>query len=294
MRRTTYLYLALALVILVWGNSFVLVQIAIDDGASPVTIAMGRFLIASSIFGGYMIWKRPKLPERKDWMMFGFLAFIGIGVYYVFQYYGIKFAGPAISAILVTLLCPIMIFLLSWIRLGERMNTPQKAGLAIAAIGSFFVITDGKLEFISNMTQIIGGIFGVVCGLFWAIYTVEGKKVVTKYDPFVSTGQLALVGTIMLAPFAALELQYAQPIEFPLSYFFAAAYLGVLCTVVGYVLWFKALTGLTASATGATLYFEPVVTVIFAYVLLGQGIGWLAGMGGALVMMGVITISRNS
>ena len=293
MKRTTYLYLALALVILIWGNSFVLVQIAIDDGASPITIAMGRFLIASSIFGGYMVWKRPKLPDRRDWKMFGFLAFVGVGVYYIFQYYGIKFAGPSISSILVTLLCPVMIFLLSRIMLGERMNAAQKTGLAIAAVGSFFVITDGKLGFISNMTQIVGGIFGVVCGLFWAIYTVEGKKIVIKYDPFVSTGQLALIGTIMLAPFAALELKYSQPIEFPLSYFVAAAYLGILCTVVGYVLWFKALTGLTASATGATLYFEPVVTVIFAYVLLGQGIGWLAAMGGLLVMFGVIMISRN-
>jgi len=294
MKRTTYLYLALALVILIWGNSFVLVQIAIDDGASPITIAMGRFLIASSIFGGYMVWKRPKLPDRRDWKMFGFLAFVGVGVYYIFQYYGIKFAGPSISSILVTLLCPVMIFLLSRIMLGERMNAAQRTGLAIAAVGSFFVITDGRLGFISNMTQIVGGIFGVVCGLFWAIYTVEGKKIVIKYDPFVSTGQLALIGTIMLAPFAALELKYAQPIEFPLSYFVAAAYLGILCTVVGYVLWFKALTGLTASATGATLYFEPVVTVIFAYVLLGQGIGWLAAMGGLLVMFGVIMISRNS
>jgi len=293
MKRTTYLYLALALVILIWGNSFVLVQIAIDDGASPITIAMGRFLIASSIFGGYMVWKRPKLPDRRDWKMFGFLAFVGVGVYYIFQYYGIKFAGPSISSILVTLLCPVMIFLLSRIMLGERMNAAQRTGLAIAAVGSFFVITDGRLGFISNMTQIVGGIFGVVCGLFWAIYTVEGKKIVIKYDPFVSTGQLALIGTIMLAPFAALELKYAQPIEFPLSYFVAAAYLGILCTVVGYVLWFKALTGLTASATGATLYFEPVVTVIFAYVLLGQGIGWLAAMGGLLVMFGVIMISRN-
>ena len=293
MKRTTYLYLALALVILIWGNSFVLVQIAIDDGASPITIAMGRFLIASSIFGGYMVWKRPKLPDRRDWKMFGFLAFVGVGVYYIFQYYGIKFAGPSISSILVTLLCPVMIFLLSRIMLGERMNAAQRTGLAIAAVGSFFVITDGRLGFISNMTQIVGGIFGVVCGLFWAIYTVEGKKIVIKYDPFVSTGQLALIGTIMLAPFAALELKYAQPIEFPLSYFVAAAYLGILCTVVGYVLWFKALTGLTASATGVTLYFEPVVTVIFAYVLLGQGIGWLAAMGGLLVMFGVIMISRN-
>lgn len=293
MERKTVLYVALAVTILIWGNSFVLVKLAVDDGASPVMIAMARFLIASVVFGGYIIWKRPRWPDRSDLSMFLFLAFIGIGIYYLFQYYGVKFAGPAISAILVTLLCPVIIFLLSRVRLGERMSPQQKSGLAIAAVGSFLVITDGSLSFISNQTQILGGLFGVVCAVFWPIYTVEGKRIVMKYEPFTSTAFLALMGTAMLVPFAVSETQLGGPSEFPLTYFIAAVYLGLLCTVVGYVLWFKALTGLSASTTGTSLYFEPVVTVIFAFIILGQGIGWVAAGGGVLVLLGVVSISRG-
>jgi drug/metabolite transporter (DMT)-like permease len=293
MERRTVLYLALAVTILIWGNSFVLVKLAVDDGASPVMIAMGRFIVASTVFGAFILWRRPRWPDRADVKTFLFLAFIAIGVYYIFQYYGIKFAGPAISAILVTLLCPVIIFVLSRVRLGERMSSQQKAGLGVATVGSFLVITDGSLSFISNGTQIVGGLFGVVCAVFWAIYTVEGKKVVMKYEPFTSTAFLALMGTVMLVPFAAAEMQLSGPTEFPLTYFIAAIYLGILCTVVGYVLWFKALTGLSASTTGASLYFEPVVTVVFAYIILGQGIGWIAAAGGVLVLLGVISISRG-
>lgn len=293
MERKTVLYLLLAFTILIWGNSFVLVKLAVDDGASPVMIAMARFIVASSVFGAFMLWKRPKWPDRVDLKTFTFLAFIGIGVYYVFQYYGVKFAGPSISAILVTLLCPVIIFLLSRVRLGERMNAQQKAGLAVATVGSFFVITDGSLSFISNRTEIIGGVFGVVCAVFWAIYTVEGKRIAIKYEPFTSTAILALMGTVMLIPFAAAEVQLAGPMKFPLTYFIAAIYLGVLCTVMGYVFWFKALTGLSASTTGASLYFEPVVTVIFAYIILGQGIGWVAAAGGVLVLLGMVSITRG-
>jgi len=82
-------------------------------------------------------------------------------------------------------------------------------------------------------------------------------------------------------------------VVFPTSFWIAALYLGIGCTVLGYVFWFKALTGLSASSTGATLYFEPVVTVIFAWILLGQGIGIVAGLGGILVMVGVVLISRS-
>jgi drug/metabolite transporter (DMT)-like permease len=292
MDRKRLLYLALGVTILIWGNSFVLVKIAIDEGSSPVMIAMARFMIASSIFGGYVLLKKPRWPERSDMRTFLILAFIGVGVYYIFQYYGVKFAGPSISAILVTLLCPVIVFLLSRYRLGERMNSQQKAGLAVSAVGSFFVITNGNLEFISNATEIVGGLFGVICAVFWAIYTVEGKKLVRKYDPITSTAYITLMGTIMLAPFAIADYRLNES-SYPVSFFAAAIYLGILCTVVGYVMWFRALTGLTASSTGATLYFEPVVTVVFAYLILGDAIGWVTAMGGVLVMVGVISISRG-
>jgi drug/metabolite transporter (DMT)-like permease len=293
MERRTVLYLALAVTVLIWGNSFVLVKLAVDDGASPMMIAMGRFAVASAIFGGYILWKRPKWPEKSDLRTFLYLAFVGVGVYYFFQYYGVKFAGPSISAILVTLLCPVIIFLLSRIRLGERISPHQKTGLGVATVGSFLVITDGSFSFISNRTEILGGLFGVVCAVFWAIFTVEGKRVVTKYEPFTSTAFLSLIGTLMMAPLAIAEVQLGGPMEFPLTYFLAAVYLGVLCTLVGYVLWFKALTGLSASTTGASLYFEPVVTIVFAYIILGQGIGWIAALGGVLVAIGVLSISRE-
>lgn len=293
MNATTKLYLILALTILIWGNSFVVVEIAIRDGASPVLIAMARFLVASVIFGVYLLWRRPGAPAKADRRTFLYLAFIGVGVYYVFQYYGVKFAGPSISSILVTLLCPIMIFLMSYYRLGERISNVQKAGLAVSAVGSYFVITDGSTALISNWEGIIGGLFAVVCAVFWAIYTVEGKKIVKKYDSFTATAWLSVIGMLMMVPFAAADATITHPLVFPLSFWIAALYLGLACTVVGYVVWFRALQGLSASTTGVTLYFEPVVTVLFAWLLLGQGIGWIAAGGGLLVLVGVMLVSRH-
>ena len=292
MKHTTYLYLILAATILIWGNSFVIVDIAISEGASPVMIAMGRFIVASAIFGAYLIWKRPAGIERADRKLFLFLAFIGIGVYYIFQYYGVKFAGPSISAILVTLLCPITIFILSYSRLGEKVSSAQKVGLGISAVGSFFVITNGTMESISNWEVLLGGVFGVVCAVFWAVYTVEGKKLVKRYDPIASTAYITLMGTLMLAPLAVVDTQVIHA-QYPLSFFVCVLYLGILCTVIGYVVWFRALTGLDASSTGATLYFEPLVTIVFAWMILGEGIGWVAAAGGVITLLGVVLVSRK-
>src|SRR5512136_2895330 len=131
MNQTTKLYLFLALTILIWGYSFVAVQAAIEDGSSPVMIAMARWIIASSIFGAYLIVRRPPRPQRSDMPLFLALAFIGVGVYYIFQYYGVQFAGASISSILVTLLCPVIIFLVSYFKLGEDIGPAQATGLVL-------------------------------------------------------------------------------------------------------------------------------------------------------------------
>ena len=72
-----------------------------------------------------------------------------------------------------------------------------------------------------------------------------------------------------------------------------ALYLGVLCTVVGYVFWFKALTGLDARATGSMLYFEPVVTIALAWAVLGEMIGWMSAVGSVITVVGVVILSRR-
>lgn len=290
--RKTFLYLMLTVTIIIWGASFVLADIAIRDGSSPTMIAMARFIVASAIFTGYLLLKRPKGLAKEDRRMFLFLAFIGIGVYYIFQYYGIKLAGASISAIIVMLLCPVTIFAISVFKYKEKVTNGEKLGLSLSVIGCFLVITDGSFSFVTNLDVIIGGLFGVVCAVFWAVYTVAGTKVVKKYDPMTSTAYITIMGTLMLAPIAAADMVLTGQ-SFQPSFFAAALYLGVLCTVVGYVFWFKALTGLDARATGSMLYFEPVVTIALAWAVLGEMIGWMSAVGSVITVVGVVILSRR-
>lgn len=292
MQRTSFLFILLTVTAVIWGSAFVFVDVAIKEGSSPVMLSMARFIVASLIFGAYVVVKRPKGFDREDRKDFLMLAFIGVGIYFILQYIGIDLAGASISSILVFLLCPVMIFVLSARRLGEKISGEEKIGLAIAACGSVLVITNGSISIISKWQVIVGGLLQVICAFFWAVYTVEGKKVVKKYDPLASTAYITIIGTVMMVPFAVTDAVFTAQ-EFPLSFFVAALYVGVLCTVIGYVLWFRALTGLAASVTGATMYFMPIVTIIFAWMMLGETIGWISGLGGALTAIGVIIISRK-
>ncbi len=290
--RRKFLYLMLAVTIVIWGASFVIVDIAIREGSSPSMMAMARFIVASSIFLGYLVLRRPPGPAKVDMRKFLFLAFIGIGVYYTFQYYGVKLAGASISSIIVMLVCPVAIFAISAWKYKEGVTHVEKLGLAISGVGCFLVITNGSLAFASNVEVIVGGLLGVVSAVLWAVYTLMGRDVVRKYDPMTSTAYITIMGTFMAVPFAAADATMTGQ-SFPLSFFLAALYLGVLCTVVGYVFWYTALTGLDARTTGSVLYFEPVVTVIVAWAVLGEMIGWVSAVGSFVTLIGVVILSRK-
>jgi drug/metabolite transporter (DMT)-like permease len=71
-------------------------------------------------------------------------------------------------------------------------------------------------------------------------------------------------------------------------------FLGVFPTVIGYVLWYVALEIKSASETSVYLYFVPVLSTIISYILFRDEITWLFIFGGALVILGLHVVNKQS
>jgi len=68
--------------------------------------------------------------------------------------------------------------------------------------------------------------------------------------------------------------------------------LGVACSGLGYLYWYRALERVEASRVAALLYLEPLVTLGAAVVLLAEPVGLVTVAGGALVVGGVALVQR--
>jgi drug/metabolite transporter (DMT)-like permease len=68
----------------------------------------------------------------------------------------------------------------------------------------------------------------------------------------------------------------------------ATVYLGIVPTVLAYVLWAIALRRLSASTAASFLYLLPVMAIIIAWVWLGEAPSTLALAGGFLALAGVV------
>ena len=71
------------------------------------------------------------------------------------------------------------------------------------------------------------------------------------------------------------------------------AFLGIFCSGLAYIFWYDALQALPVAQTGAFLYFEPVVTVIVAVLVLKERLYLATLLGGVLILAGVWLVNRT-
>jgi drug/metabolite transporter (DMT)-like permease len=299
--RTISLFNTFLMIILIifWGSSFVVVKIALNEGLTPIAIATFRFLIAGGLFLAMLLLKESRvqnynlLVKRKDVPTLLFLALTGVTFFYAAQYTGIQMASPSIAAILVCLLSPIIIAVLSARIFKERLTKKQIFGIGIAAAGTFTVIAGGTLSLSSNRDFLLGSLVLLSTPVLWAAYSLLGKKIMEKYNPFLVVAYVTMLGGLCLIPFSLAENSLHQIFTMSVQSWLAILFLSLTCSLLGYYIWFYVLKQVKAAITSSFLFAEPLVTVIFAVTFFEEKLNPFTVAGGLLIFIGVYLVTTN-
>ena len=100
------------------------------------------------------------------------------------------------------------------------------------------------------------------------------------------------VGWVFLIPWVICDGGLGDLIGVSLSGWLALMFLGVICSGVAYYFWFLALEQIDATQVGAFLYLEPIVTVVLAWMILGEMISFATIFGGIAILLGVWLVNR--
>ena len=288
--RPTTAQLSLALVVVVWAGAFAAIKALLDHGTSAQDVAVLRYLVAAPGFA-VVLWLARGLPGlgRGD-----LLRIVGAGVLVVAGYHLSLNVGQryttAGTAALVVALAPSLTLGLS-VALGlERLTARRTTGLAVAFAGVAVVILLGAGEELS-LENARGPVIVLGAPLAFALYNVLLRPLLGRYGVLPLTAATSLVGTLAL-------LQLARPSTVEGLATMSAGdlalvlYLGVVCTLLGYVGWNVGLRGL--GPTGAVSYaygIPPLAVVIGALTLDEPVTTWLVA-GGILVVAGVALAQR--
>jgi drug/metabolite transporter (DMT)-like permease len=280
-----------------WGSSFVVVKEVLKEGLTPVSIATFRFLVAGALFLVALFMNRVRQPsyrllvEKKDIKTLVLLALSGVTLFFMVQYTGISMAGASIASILVCLLAPVLISVFSAWLFRERLKRRQVAGIVGAALGTFTIVAGDVFSSQGNSAFLQGSLLLLLTPLMWAGYTLLGKKMMEKYDPFLVVAYVSILGGLLLVPFSLAENSFLLISAVSLQGWLFILFLASTCSLLGYYIWFHVMKQVKAAEASSFLFGEPLVTALFAITFIGEKITASVVAGGLLVFVGVVLVT---
>jgi drug/metabolite transporter (DMT)-like permease len=263
-----------------------LVAKVVVEAVDAPTLTLIRCLISVAGMGVMLLLSGHRLSiRREDYRLIFVLSLLAIPVNQFFFLYGIRYTTAANAALLYAT-TPALVLLLSRILLGERLTRRKVAGVALAFAGVVTVILERGPD--ASMQYVYGNLIIFLAVIAWSSYTAYGKRLIAKYGPIGASSVTLIVGTVLFIPVGiipALAFPYAS---LSVANWLHILYLGIVTSVLAYVLWYYALSRAEAGKVALFTNLQPILTTVLAVVLLGQTLTPMFVIGGIVVLSGVI------
>ena len=287
--RTAYLMLTGLAVC--FGGTWVAGAVAVD-AAPPFTIAAIRFGVASVLLYAWAkLTNRPlSRVERSDWPIIAGLGLTAIAGYNWLFLTGLTLAPASDGAIIVPGLAPVFTAVIAGAVLHERLGLRGFIGLAVAAFGLFLVVNP-----VGGTTdhRLLGDLLFIAGAALWGVYSVIARVASRRFSAVSATLYGTAFGTLVLIPAAILEGGEASIATAPAGALLSIAYLTVFGTVLAFVFLNMGVARIGAARASAFALLVPIIGVLSSVALLGEKLGPLTLVGGAVVLIGLWLIEHR-
>ena len=284
-------HLALAATVVAWAGAFPAIKALLDSGFAAQDIALVRYAIAAPGFALLLVLAGglPGIGRRGALRLALAGILVGAG-YHLSLHVGTTHTTAGTAAILVALAPALTALLAAWAGL-ERLTATRMAGLAIAFAGIAVVVFYGGGEAELSLAGLKGPAIVLLAPLSFALYNVLLKPLLGRCSLIALTAASSLFGTLALLPFAR-PRTVESVVDAGGRDLALLAFLGIACTLVGYLTWNVGLRGIGPTRAVAYTYAIPPLGVLLSALTLGEDVTiWLA-LGGALVVAGVALAQR--
>ena len=286
-------WLILLVLALIWGGAFFFIGVAVRH-VQPLTYVWLRLTIGAAGLWAYLIIKGEKISLPKQiWSSILLLAILNNALPFALFGWGQTHIASGLASIL-NATTPIWgVVVAHFLTRDERMNPRKIAGVLLGFGGVATMIGPSLLS--SLGTGAFAQLACVVAGLSYALAAVWARRFKRLgISPFsVTTGQLT-AGALMMLPISMIvdrPWTHAFP---PMSAWAAITALALLCTALGYVLYFRLIDH--AGATNALLVtlLVPPVAIFLGAAFLGETLAPQDFAGLALIALGLAAIDGRA
>ena len=274
--------LALASVYLVWGSTYLAIRVGLE-GYPPFLMGSLRFLAASLVFYAFLRWRGHAPPTRAQWknaaVMGLFMMLLGNGLVNVAE----QTVSSGLAAVAVASM-PLWAGLFGMLR-GQHPSRGEWLGLVIGFLGVVWLNFDGEIR-----ASLVGMVALLLAPIAWAWGSVwsRGRDLPA---PFMSTAAQMLCGGVAMAIVALLMGERISDVP-PLRATLAVAYLAVFGSIVAFSAYVWLLQNVRPALATSYAYVNPPIAVLLGAVLLHERVGLDAVGAMAVILAGVVIITR--
>jgi drug/metabolite transporter (DMT)-like permease len=278
--------------VILWGASFAATKLLLAELA-PATLLFTRTLLGALVVTGWLVaqGRLGPLPARA-WPRLVVLALLGLVLTQLLQAHALLRSTSASTAWLVAMNPVVTALLAAWL-LGERL-AGKVTGLALAFGGALLVVSRGtSLAAALALPSTRGDLLTLVSTVAWSLYTVAGRGFVSRYPAPAVTAHLLVLASAIFLPTAMAAGAWRELASLSPTGWLCLAYLGVGCSGVAFLLYYRALEHLEAAQVAAFIYIEPLVAQVLATALLGEPVTAAVVIGGIAILAGVYLVTRQ-
>lgn len=278
-------YIILVLQIFFSSGTYIIANAA-TQSIPAANLTFMRAVVSGTIYLLYIWYSRLQFRYKgRDFTLLMILGFLSVPINQFAFLYGMKFTTATEAAILYST-TPVLVLLFSAIYLKEKLTMPKIVGTILAFGGVVVIVLDKGAGI--GLSHLEGDFFVSIAVIAWTLYTVLGRKLILKHGALNSTIYTALFGSAMFLPvgiWSSIGYSYTALTG---GQWMEILYLSLITSIVGYVLWYAALSKIEASKAAVFSNGQPVMTAILGYFFLGQGISLTFASGAIATIAGVL------
>ena len=266
----------------IWGGSFLFMRVAAADfGPFPlveVRLGLGALVLMP------LLWRARAQFTAALWLRIAGIAAVHSVIPFVLFAWGAERAPAGIGAI-TNAMTVMFTALVAFLFYGEQIGQRRLIGLAAGFVG-VIILASGKTAGASVWPAALAG---TTAALMYGFGLNLVRRHLSGYPAGAVAAANLAMGALWLAPLALYNWPHHA---IAVGSWISALLLGVLCTGIAFVFYFRLIARIGAPRTSTVTYLIPLFGVLWAWLLLGEPLTLTMALAGALIL-GAVGISQK-
>jgi drug/metabolite transporter (DMT)-like permease len=268
-----------ASVSVLWGVPYLFIKLAVED-MSPSFVAWSRLLLSAAVLLP-VAWKLGALRGLGDrWRILAAFAAVEMAIPWPLIGFGELHISSSFAAILIAAV-PLFVALLA-LRFdhAERPTPVRLAGMLIGLGGVAALV---GIDVGGQRDELLGSLAVLAAAFCYAVGPMIVKRRLSDIDPLGPVAASLAIATLLLTPLALVDVPATTPSGEALA---SIVVLGLICSVAGFLLFFRLIAEVGPARATIITYVNPVVALALGVAILDESVTTGVAVGLLLILAG--------